>query len=229
MQSAAQTDNACIIAPMNHPNLADLRKDYQKGQLLEQNTPAQPQALFVEWMQDALAANLPEPTAFSLATVYDNRPSCRIVLLKDTADGVFTFYTNYQSRKGTELELNPLAAATFFWPGLERQVRVEGRVRRSARAKSEAYFNSRPLESRISAAVSPQSQPVESRQALESAWQAGIDALGGAAPALPDNWGGFEIVPERIEFWQGGSGRLHDRIVYMLEADGTWAKVRLAP
>ncbi len=214
---------------MNHPNLADVRKDYQKGQLLEQETPAQPHALFAQWMQDALAANLPEPTAFCLATVFDNRPSCRIVLLKDATDEVFTFYTNYQSRKGTELELNPMAAATFFWPGLERQVRIEGQVRKSSRAKSEAYFNSRPLESRISAAVSPQSQPVESRLALEAAWKASVDALDGAPPSLPENWGGYEIVPERIEFWQGGPGRLHDRIVYLLEQEGTWAKVRLAP
>lgn len=219
----------CIIVPMNHPNLADVRKDYQKGQLLEHDTPVQPQALFAQWMQEALAANLPEPTAFSLATVYDNRPSCRIVLLKDTNDGVFTFYTNYHSRKGIELEQNPMAAATFFWPGLERQVRIEGRVRKSTRAKSEAYFNSRPLESRISAAVSPQSQPVESRPALEAAWKAGVDALDGAAPTLPENWGGYEIVPERIEFWQGGPGRLHDRIVYLHKQEGTWAKVRLAP
>ena len=216
------------LLPMDAPDLTSLRKDYRLGHLLEAETPADPIELFNEWMRQALDAKADEPTAMALATAQDGRPSCRIVLLKGVVDGAFRFYTNYKSRKGHELSENPQAAATIFWPRLERQVRIEGAVRRLSRETSAAYFNSRPLESRISAAVSPQSQVVEGRAALEFLWKEKEATLHGQPPTLPDDWGGYEIQPDYIEFWQGGSGRLHDRIVYARMEDA-WAKSRLAP
>lgn len=213
---------------MNLPNLADERKDYLRSRLLESDTPSYPMPLFDAWMKDALQEKIEDATAMALATCIDNRPSCRIVLLKGTENTSFYFYTNYASRKGQELAQNPHAAATFFWVKLERQVRIEGTVRKISREQSAAYFASRPLESQISAAVSPQSQPVESRDMLEALFQEMADRLQGQAPALPEEWGGYELVANRVEFWQGGSGRMHDRIVYEKQGEG-WTKTRLAP
>lgn len=213
---------------MNLPNLADERKDYLRARLLESDTPSYPMPLFDAWMKDALEGKLEDATAMALATCVDNRPSCRIVLLKGTQDESFFFYTNYASRKGEQLERNPYAAATFFWVQLERQVRIEGYVRKTSRENSAAYFASRPLESQISSAVSPQSQPVDSRDTLEELYQEKAEALQGQPPALPEHWGGYELVTERIEFWQGGSGRMHDRILYEKQGTG-WTKTRLAP
>lgn len=213
---------------MNLSNLADERKDYLGNRLLESDTPSYPMPLFDAWMRDALQEKLEDATAMALATCVDNKPSCRIVLLKGTQEESFFFYTNYASRKGQELEQNPHAAATFFWVQLERQVRVEGVVRKISREQSAAYFARRPLESQISAAVSPQSQPVDGRETLEALFQEMVDQLKGQAPPLPEQWGGYELVANRVEFWQGGSGRMHDRIVYEKQGEG-WTKTRLAP
>jgi pyridoxamine-phosphate oxidase len=213
---------------MNRDTLSKERKDYLFGTLLETETPENPFKLFEEWMNAALEAKLEDATAMALATSINNIPSCRIVLLKGLPEHGFIFYSNYHSRKGQELESNPNAAATFFWPKLERQVRIQGLVEKTSREASEKYFRTRPLESQISAAASPQSQPLTSRAALERLWKDKIDELGGAPPTIPNNWGGYTLLPASIEFWQGGAGRLHDRILYTRTESG-WAKTRLAP
>lgn len=213
---------------MNPLNLADIREDYQKSQLLEANLPSEPIVLLELWLKDVLEAKLPDGTAFALATCIDARPSCRIVLLKGIHDGRLTFYTHYTSRKGIELAANPNAAATFFWASLERQVRVEGVISKVPQAQSQAYFSSRPYASQLSASISPQSQVVPNRAILEN-WMAEKEAaLQGGSIEMPEGWGGYFIDPHRIEFWQGGSGRLHDRLVYTKEKEA-WSITRLAP
>jgi pyridoxamine 5'-phosphate oxidase len=209
-------------------NLADIRREYAHETLDESQVDRDPLRQFEGWMQEALRAELPEPTAMHLATVgADGRPSGRIVLLKGVdADG-FVFYTNYESRKGRELAANPAAALTFLWKELERQVRIEGIVGTVSAAESDAYFSSRPVASRIGAWASPQSHPIESR-----GWLVGSIAKAtlahGHAPTRPPHWGGYRLVPDRLEFWQGRQSRLHDRVHYAREAEG-WRIRRLAP
>ncbi|HEU4852006.1 MAG TPA: pyridoxamine 5'-phosphate oxidase, partial [Telluria sp.] len=167
--------------------------------------------------------------AMSVATVGPGgRPSSRIVLVKQFDRRGFTWYTNYDSQKGKELCANPHAALLFFWSELERQVRVEGRVERTSAEESDKYFNSRPLTSRLGAIASSQSQPIESRAALEKNYEAVASRLG-EHPPRPDNWGGLRLVPDRVEFWQGRRSRFHDRIVYTRQPDGGWTRQRLQP
>jgi pyridoxamine 5'-phosphate oxidase len=188
---------------------------------------------FVEirrWLAAAIAANAPQPTAMTLATVDDRgRPSARVVLLKDVDDRGLTFFTNYDSRKGRELAAHPHAALVLFWDVLHRQVRVEGTVERLAAADSDAYFAARPRGSQLGAIASPQSQPIESRRELERRVAEVAARHGEAALPRPAYWGGFRVVPDLVELWQGQTSRLHDRVRYRRDGAGAWLKDRLAP
>jgi len=211
-------------------NLADLRKEYSKASLDTSDVFNNPMDQFNKWFDEALKAEVLEPNAMSLATVRnDGRPTCRIVLLKGIEDGHFLFYTNYQSNKGKELENNPVCALTFFWPELERQIRIEGTVTRVDEKRSEEYFQSRPLGSQIGAWASPQSTVIESRTILEErAKQIEKRFEGKKVLPKPHQWGGFQVQPVMIEFWQGRSNRLHDRLEY-IKVEGKWTIYRLAP
>jgi len=216
-------------APSIGDAVADLRKDYGQASLNEDEVLDDPMLQFTRWFEQALKAQVNEPNAMNVATVDSNgRPSSRIVLVKQFDERGFTWYTNYDSRKAQELRANPYAALLFFWSELERQVRIEGRVETTSAEESDKYFHSRPLKSRLSAIASQQSAPIENRAALERNYEA-VAATAGDAPARPDNWGGFRLVPERIEFWQGRRSRFHDRIVYERQEDGNWARQRLQP
>ena len=209
--------------------VADLRKDYGQASLNETEVLDDPMLQFTQWFEQALKAEVNEPNAMSVATVAANgRPSSRIVLVKQFDERGFTWYTNYDSRKGQELEDNQYASLLFFWSELERQVRIEGRVERTSNEESDRYFRSRPLKSRLSAIASHQSAPIGSRAELEQNYEA-VARQAGDEPARPDNWGGFRLVPERLEFWQGRRSRFHDRIVYERQADGSWTRLRLQP
>jgi pyridoxamine 5'-phosphate oxidase len=210
-------------------NIADLRKSYERDELDESASAADPQLQFQRWFEQALAAELPEPNAMTLATVgSDLRPSTRIVLIKGYDERGIGWFTSYGSRKGVELAGNPFAALQFHWVELERTVRIEGRVEKMSAAESDAYFNSRPLASRISAIASPQSHVVPSRQWLDDR-AAAVASLQGDAPKRPEDWGGYRLVPDRWQFWQGRRNRLHDRLSYRLDAKGQWQIERLAP
>ncbi|OGX90119.1 pyridoxamine 5'-phosphate oxidase [Hymenobacter coccineus] len=217
---------------MTDQELADLRQSYTQRTLAEAD--AQPDAMrqFRTWLDEAVAARLDEPSALTLSTVdaATGQPSARVVLLKGLPDDAgFLFYTNYDSRKGRELAGQPLAAISFFWPGLERQVRVEGRVEKAPEAMSTAYFQSRPRSSQLGAWASPQSQVIGSREALEAREQAVEADFAGQDPLpRPSHWGGYILRPHRLEFWQGRPSRLHDRLEYNL-VDGAWTIARLAP
>jgi pyridoxamine 5'-phosphate oxidase len=188
-----------------------------------------PLAQFEEWYEQAVQSGAPVPDAMTLATVApDGRPSARIVLYKGIRDGALRFFTNYESRKGRELARNPHAAVVFHWPLLERQVRIEGRVERVARAESEAYFAMRPRESQLGACVSPQSRAIGSRGELERAYDELDRATAGRAPPCPEHWGGFQLIPDRIEFWMHRDARLHERTLFERTADG-WQSTLLAP
>jgi len=216
---------------MTDPHLADLRKTYAQRSLSETDVLPNAVRQFRQWLDEALAAHLDEPTALTLSTVAaGGQPSSRVVLLKGLPDDAgFLFYTNYESRKGHELVAQPLAALNFFWPGLERQVRVEGRVEKAPEAMSTEYFQSRPRSSQLGAWASPQSQVISSREELEARETAVAERFGTQDPLpRPENWGGYILRPTRIEFWQGRPSRLHDRIVYELEGN-TWKRSRLAP
>ncbi|MCC2544833.1 pyridoxamine 5'-phosphate oxidase [Hymenobacter sp. BT175] len=211
--------------------LADLRKTYAQRTLTEADVAPDAVLQFRRWLDEALAAQVEEPTAMTVATVDDQgQPSARVVLLKGLPeDEGFLFYTNYDSRKGRELTAHPLAALTFFWPGLERQVRVEGRVEPAPAGMSDAYFQSRPRSSQIGAWASPQSRPIGSREELEKEEQEVETRFAGFDPLpRPPHWGGFIVRPHRIEFWQGRPSRLHDRILYE-RAGEDWKLSRLAP
>jgi pyridoxamine 5'-phosphate oxidase len=208
----------------------DIRKEYSRTSLDIKNVSADPIEQFNTWFKEVLRSEVPEPNAMCLATVgADNRPSNRIVLLKGVENNQFVFFTNYQSHKGKELEANPFCALTFFWPELERQVRIEGSVTRVEDYRSEAYFQSRPLGSQIGAWSSPQSSVIDNREILEERVQQISKRFEGSTKLpKPKQWGGFQVSPFMIEFWQGRPSRLHDRIAFTL-VDGTWSRHRLAP
>ena len=212
-------------------NLADLRRDYTHAGLDESDVRADPIDQFRDWFDQATAAGLDEPNAMTLATSdADGRPSARIVLLKGVDDSGFTFFTNYEGRKGRELAENPRAALVFFWAPLERQVRVEGAVERVSREESDAYFRSRPANSRLGAWASSQSEIVlGGRHELEAAMARVAERFAGTEPPLPSHWGGYRVRHESVEFWQGRPSRMHDRIAYRRGADGRWEIVRLSP
>ena len=211
-------------------DLSDRRADYAKHSLDTADLAASPCVQFEHWFREAEACELEEPNAFCLATVDPTgQPSTRVVLLKDFSEKGLVFYTNYESRKATELEANPRAAANFLWLPLQRQVNVVGRVERVSKAESLRYFVSRPFASQLGAWTSPQSTVITSRQVLETKWeQMKRKFVEGKVP-LPDQWGGYRIVPERFEFWQGRPSRLHDRFAYLKNTEGLWETHRLAP
>jgi pyridoxamine 5'-phosphate oxidase len=215
---------------MSEPSrvIADLRKSYERGELDESASQADPLQQFELWMQQALTAELPEPNAMTVATVgADGRPSTRVVLIKGYDARGIVWFTNYDSRKGRELAGHPFAALQFHWVELERVVRIEGRVEKVDDAESDAYFKTRPLDSRIGAWASPQSQVIESRAVLvANAARYGAQFL--LNPPRPPHWGGYRLVPDRWEFWQGRKSRLHDRLRYRQD-DGQWVRERLAP
>ena len=208
--------------------LSEFRKSYELGELDEAEATSGPLALFNRWMDEAIAHDVSEPTAMTVATVGDHgRPSTRVVLLKGCDARGMVWFTNYESRKGGELAGNPYAALQFHWVEMERVVRIEGRVEKTSPQESDDYFKSRPLDSRLGAWASPQSRVISSR-AILVANAAKAAALHGLNPSRPSHWGGYRLVPDRFEFWQGRRSRLHDRLLYRLEA-GHWVVERLAP
>lgn len=210
--------------------LESLRKDYRAEKLSEKEVKNNPIEQFDHWFDEALKSGIHEPNAMTLASSStDGKPSARIVLLKGFNHDGFIFYTNYLSRKGKELAKNPVVALVFFWPELERQVRVEGTIEKVSKETSEKYFNSRPKESQIGALASPQSQVIEDRSLLEKNWQELERKYADQEIPKPSYWGGYLVKPQVIEFWQGRSSRLHDRIVYRKADKNNWKIVRLAP
>ena len=212
-------------------NIADLRREYQRASLSETDVDPDPLRQFQRWLDEAIAGQLPEPTAMTLATAgTDGTPAARIVLLKGVDAEGFLFFTNYDSRKGRELSVQPLAAILFHWVELERQVRVEGEVSKASVADSDAYFASRPRLSRIGAWASPQSDPIPDRGWLEREFSAAQERFAANQDSIPrpPHWGGYRLLPTMVEFWQGRDSRLHDRIRYRRE-DAYWRIERLAP
>ncbi|MFZ2324302.1 MAG: pyridoxamine 5'-phosphate oxidase [Ignavibacteriaceae bacterium] len=209
-------------------NLKDMRRNYDSDQLIESNIATNPFNQFQNWFDLVLSKEVIEPNAMVLATATkDGIPSARTVLLKGFDESGFTFFTNYESRKGKELSENPFASIVFLWLQLERQVRIEGNVEKISRKESEEYFTQRPLKSRISTLTSNQSEIVNDREFLESKF-AELEKKFGENPPMPENWGGYKLIPSKFEFWQGRENRLHDRICY--EKDGnTWKIYRLSP
>jgi pyridoxamine 5'-phosphate oxidase len=209
-------------------NIADLRKNYEKAELSEDASAADPLKQFERWLNEAIQSEVPEPNAMTVATVASNmRPSTRVVLIKGYDERGIVWYTNYDSRKGKELAGNPYAALQFHWVELERVVRIEGRMEKISDAESDAYFHSRPLDSRIGAWASPQSQVIDGRGVLvtNAAKYAAQFMLN---PPRPPHWGGYRLVPDEWQFWQGRKSRLHDRLRYRLN-EGNWLRERLAP
>jgi pyridoxamine 5'-phosphate oxidase len=214
---------------VSNGNIADIRKDYQLAALDESAVGGDPFAFFGKWFAEAEAAKVNEVNAMTLATIdLHNKPHARIVLLKGLDEKGFVFFTNYSSNKGHELEANPNVAAVFFWPELERQVRVEGVIEKITEEESDHYFHSRPVGSRIGAWASPQSQVIPDRSILDNNYAQYKQQFGETVPR-PPHWGGYRIIPSCFEFWQGRSSRMHDRIVFTTDVDKTWHIYRLAP
>ncbi len=209
--------------------LSDLRKSYDQGALEEHESASEPLKQFESWLADALTRGIPEPNAMTVATVgVDGRPSTRPVLIKGCDARGIVWYSNYHSRKGRELEANPYAALQFHWVEMERVVRIEGKMEKVSAEESDHYFASRPLTHRIGAWASPQSETIAGRgQIVARAAEFGLKF--GLSPPRPEHWGGYRLVPDYWEFWQGRSSRLHDRIAYRLQDDGSWLRHRLAP
>ena len=210
--------------------LADVRREYASRALDEKDAHADPMQQFAIWFDEALSAQLLDVNAMTLATASTGgEPSARIVLLKGSDENGFVFYTNYDSAKGRDLAANPRASLLFFWAELERQVRINGSVTKTTKAESDAYFHSRPIESQIGAASSNQSQTVASRAQLEQRYAELAAKYRDSIVPRPASWGGYRVRPETIEFWQGRKSRLHDRLLYTRQADGSWTRSRLAP
>ncbi len=210
------------------PDIAAIRTDYRQGSLDE--VSENPIKQFDTWFQEAVKGEVMAVNAMSLSTIKEGRPANRIVLLKDFTEEGFVFFTNYQSHKGEEIAANPHVALTFWWAELERQVRIEGVATKVSAEESEEYFQSRPRGSRIGAWASPQSHPIAGREILEARVQELQQQYGGEVEIpRPEYWGGYRVAPDFLEFWQGRSSRLHDRLAYTLQPDGAWLIQRLAP
>jgi len=210
-------------------SIADLRKSYERAELNEEASSAAPGQQFSKWLEEAIAAQLPEPNAMTLATsTSSGKPSARIVLLKECDNHGFVFFTNYDSRKGRDLAQNSEAALLFFWAELERQIRIEGRIEKVSVQESEDYFVTRPLGSRLGAIASPQSEVLASRDVLQARFDEAAHRYGDQ-PQRPPHWGGYRLIPQAMEFWQGRPSRLHDRLRYRPDDKGNWTIERLAP
>lgn len=211
-------------------NIAAIRKDYQLAALDEQTVGDDPLSFFGKWLAEAEAAQISEVNAMTLATVdAHNKPHARIVLLKGLDENGFIFFTNYQSAKGLQLAAQPFASMVFFWKELERQVRIEGNMEKLSDKENDTYFHSRPEGSRIGAWASPQSHVIANRSILDENYAAFTQKFVGGAIPRPAHWGGYKLIPNHFEFWQGRSNRLHDRITFSLQDPNTWIKQRLAP
>ena len=211
-------------------DLADIRKDYRLQSLSEEDVDANPIKQFEKWFQQALVSGIEEPNAMPLATcTTDGKPSVRIVLLKGIKENGFIFFTNYESKKGKQIHDNPFAGIVFFWKELERQVTMQGQIKKVSEQESDEYFASRPQESRIGAWSSPQSQVIENREVLEKNVAYYADKYESQNIPRPPHWGGYILIPTLIEFWQGGAGRMHDRLQYTIDATNSWIINRLAP
>lgn len=214
----------------NSVHIAHIRQDYTLAALDEGVTGNDPVAFFLKWFGEAQEAQISEVNAMTLATVdEENKPHARIVLLKGIENGGFTFFTNYNSAKGQQINAHDNAALLFFWKELERQVRIEGTIHKISGEASDTYFHSRPEGSRIGAWASPQSQPIADRQILDDNYQNYQQQFADGNIPRPPHWGGYVVIPQSIEFWQGRSSRMHDRILFTLQAQGKWEKSRLAP
>ncbi|MCS7188766.1 MAG: pyridoxamine 5'-phosphate oxidase [Bacteroidia bacterium] len=209
-------------------DLQNFRQEYSKGVLIEESLPEEPFPLLLQWLEEAVQAGISEPNAFTLATADSSgQPHARIVLLKEVVVPFLFFYTNYESAKGVEIAQNPKVSATFWWRELERQLRVEGTAQKASEEKSNTYFLSRPYGSQIGAWASPQSQPIK-REELMSRWQLYMEKFAEGEVPRPPYWGGYQILPHYVEFWQGRPNRLHDRIIYRRRGT-SWEKYRIAP
>jgi pyridoxamine 5'-phosphate oxidase len=214
---------------MQRTDIADLRKEYTLAVLNPEDLPENPLQAFSNWFDFALHEQVHEPNAMVLSTVSQNRPSSRVVLLKGLTDIGFVFYTNYKSKKGRQLLENPFACLNFHWWQQERQIRIEGKVEQISAQESDQYFQSRPRLSQAGAIVSAQSTIIETRESLDDAMMELMTDQAGVTLQRPENWGGYCLIPDYFEFWQGRPGRVHDRIAYALDASGSWSKFRLSP